>query len=65
MAQDSYSSPRKLWDPPDPKTTEAYKYMQKTNAKRHTSLQTWEQLHEWSVNNRAAFWDDLLETVTR
>ncbi|KAK4622071.1 Acetoacetyl-CoA synthetase [Fulvia fulva] len=51
--------PRKLWDPPNPKGTMAYKFMQAVNQKHNTNLQTWQDLHAFSVDQRAAFWGEL------
>ncbi|KXS95361.1 hypothetical protein AC578_8290 [Pseudocercospora eumusae] len=52
--------PRKLWDPPNPQSTLAYSFMQEINRKRETKLETWNDLHAWSVENRGAFWEDVL-----
>lgn len=35
--------------------------MQKVNRKHGTNLQTWNDLHAWSVSHRAAFWGELFE----
>lgn len=51
--------PRKLWEHPNPKSTLAYKFMQTANRKHNLNLQTWDDLHAWSVNHRADFWDHL------
>lgn len=51
--------PRKLWNPPNPHDTMAYKFMQEVNRKRGTDLQTWQDLHAWSVDQRSAFWEEL------
>lgn len=34
--------------------------MQEVNRKRETKLKTWNDLHAWSVENRAAFWEEVL-----
>ncbi|KXT04021.1 hypothetical protein AC579_5437 [Pseudocercospora musae] len=52
--------PRKLWDAPNPQATLAYKFMQEINRKRETKLETWNDLHAWSVENRSAFWEEVL-----
>jgi acetoacetyl-CoA synthetase len=49
--------PRKLWEHPDPKSTMAYKFIQRANQKHKLNLQNWDDLHEWSVNRRSDFWD--------
>ncbi|CAK3935422.1 probable acyl- synthetase [Lecanosticta acicola] len=54
--------PRKLWEPQyDPKKTMAYQFMQQVNRKYNTRLQTWSDLHAWSVNHRADFWGELFQ----
>ncbi|USW51608.1 Putative AMP-dependent synthetase/ligase, acetoacetyl-CoA synthase, AMP-binding, ANL [Septoria linicola] len=55
------SVPRKLWEPPNPQGTLAYKFMQDVNRKRGTKLQTWPELHAWSVDQRAAFYEELFQ----
>lgn len=52
---------RKLWEPKDPKATLAYKFMQNANRKRHRTMQTWEDLHAWSVNHCSEFWEEVFE----
>ena len=53
--------PRKLWEHPNPKSTLAYKFMQIANRKHNTNLQTWDDLHAWSVDHRSEFWGLLFE----
>lgn len=50
---------RKLWEPKDPKATLAYQFMQNVNRKRNRTMQTWEDLHAWSVNYRSEFWEEV------
>lgn len=52
---------RKLWEPADPKATMAYQFMQKANKKHGTAMQTWDDLHSWSVNNISEFWAEIFE----
>jgi len=52
---------RKLWEPTDPKATLAYKFMQTANRKRNRNMQTWEDLHAFSVDHRAEFWEELFQ----
>ncbi|KAK4565742.1 hypothetical protein LTR86_003591 [Recurvomyces mirabilis] len=52
---------RKLWEPADPKSTVAYQFMQNANRKHHRQMQTWEDLHAWSVDHRSEFWGELFE----
>lgn len=53
--------PRKLWEPSSPQATLAYKFMQEVNRKRGTTLETWNELHAWSVDQRAAFYEELFQ----
>lgn len=62
MAQQDSSSlsiPRKLWEPPNPQATLAYQFMQTCNRKYGLSMQTFPDLHAWSVSSRAAFWEEV------
>lgn len=52
---------RKLWEHSDPKDTLAYKFMSAANRKRGLAMQTWEDLHSWSVDHRAAFWEEVFQ----
>jgi acetoacetyl-CoA synthetase len=54
--------PRKLWEHPDPKSTNMYRFMQRVNRKRNLSLQTYRDLYAWSVGpDRTQFWEDMWE----
>ncbi|KAF2171007.1 hypothetical protein M409DRAFT_64003 [Zasmidium cellare ATCC 36951] len=53
--------PRKLWDPPNPNGTLAYKFMQQVNKKRGTNLHAWDELQAWSTDQRSQFWEELLQ----
>lgn len=57
MSSDAFPIPRKLWEHPNSKGTLAYKFMQTANKKHGTKLETWDELHSWSVNHRSDFWD--------
>ncbi|KAK5116184.1 hypothetical protein LTR62_008510 [Meristemomyces frigidus] len=52
---------RKLWEPEDPTATVAYQFMQEANRKRHRSMQTWEDLHAFSVDHRSEFWEEVFQ----
>ena len=52
---------RKLWEPTDPQTTAAYKFMQTANQKRKRSMQSWEDLHTWSVDHISEFWEEVFQ----
>jgi acetoacetyl-CoA synthetase len=54
--------PRKLWEHPDPKSTDMWKFMQKVNTKRGMNMKTFRDLHAWSVGDRRVeFWADWWE----
>ena len=53
---DQHALPRKLWEHPNPKGTLAWKFMQTANRKYGLNLQSWDELHTWSVDRRADFW---------
>lgn len=52
---------RKLWQAADPKATLAYKFMQEANRKRNRSMQTWDDLHNWSVEHISEFWEEVFQ----
>jgi len=52
---------RKLWEPSNPKDTVAFKFMQETNRKRRRSMQTWDDLHAFSVDQPSEFWEELFQ----
>ncbi|KAI7279921.1 acetoacetate-CoA ligase [Hortaea werneckii] len=52
---------RKLWAPQDPQATLAYKFMLEANRKRNRSMQTWQDLHQWSVDNISEFWEEVFQ----
>jgi acetoacetyl-CoA synthetase len=62
-AQD-HPVPRKLWEHPNPKSTLTWKFMQDCNKKRGLNMQTFQDLHDWSVGKRRAeFWEDVWRNV--
>ncbi|EMC93908.1 hypothetical protein BAUCODRAFT_36360 [Baudoinia panamericana UAMH 10762] len=58
---DSPIQSRKLWDPADPKNTLAYKFMQHVNSKRGRNLQSWDDLHAFSVDHLNEFWEEVFQ----
>ncbi|KAK6420011.1 hypothetical protein LTR95_016989 [Oleoguttula sp. CCFEE 5521] len=56
------SLPRKLWEHPDPKSTNAWKFMQQVNKKHGQKLKNWDDLHAWSISSNAIFWKEVFET---
>ncbi|WPG98331.1 acetoacetate-CoA ligase [Acrodontium crateriforme] len=55
------TTPRKLWEPSDPKKTCAWEFMQKANQKRNRNMQSWEDLHSWSTTHIAEFWEEIFQ----
>ncbi|KAK3714792.1 hypothetical protein LTR37_007527 [Vermiconidia calcicola] len=53
--------PRKLWEHPNPRSTLAWKFMQTANRKHGLNLQSWDELHAWSVDHRNDFWELLFK----
>ncbi|KJR82982.1 acetoacetyl-CoA synthetase [Sporothrix schenckii 1099-18] len=65
--------PRKLWEHPDPKSTEMYKFLQKVNSKHALHLKVraanppisstigWQRYVEFSVERRSDFWSMLFD----
>lgn len=52
-------TPRKLWEHPNPKSTNAWDFMQTVNKKHSTKLQDWDDLHSWSVRSNSTFWEEV------
>ena len=52
-------TPEKLWEHADPESTPMWKFLQKLNAKYSLDLQTYEELHTWSCENLAEFWEEV------
>jgi acetoacetyl-CoA synthetase len=59
MTTKQHTLPPKLWEHPDPKSTNAWKFMQHVNSKYGLRMQNWEDLHEWSVKSNSAFWEEV------
>ncbi|UQC82271.1 acetoacetate-CoA ligase [Colletotrichum lupini] len=58
---DTHEIPRKLWEHPDPKSTQMYQYLQSVNSKFNLQLKTFNDLHNWTVANRATFYGHLFD----
>ncbi|TKX26881.1 AMP-binding enzyme-2 [Elsinoe australis] len=52
--------PKKLWEHPDPKSTQMWWFMKEVERRRSVKLETFNDLHRWSVDTRADFWAELL-----
>ncbi|KAI2621654.1 acetoacetyl-coenzyme A synthetase [Hypoxylon sp. NC1633] len=55
------SIPRKLWEHPHPEQTQMYDFMQRLNKKYNAGLETFQDLHEFSVSKRSEFWASLFD----
>lgn len=53
--------PPKLWEHPNPKSTNAWAFMQQINRKYGLKMQTWDELHGWSVTSNSAFWEEVFK----
>jgi len=61
MASTKHPLPPKLWEHPDPKSTNAWKFMQDINSKYGLRMKEWDDLHEWSVKSNSAFWEEVFK----
>jgi acetoacetyl-CoA synthetase len=50
-----------LWEHPDPKSTNAWKFMQTINDKYGLHMQNWDDLHSWSVKSNSSFWEEVFQ----
>ncbi|KAH8652434.1 hypothetical protein BX600DRAFT_386793 [Xylariales sp. PMI_506] len=55
--------PRKLWEHPNPKGTQMYKFMQQINKKHSLDLKTFWELYQFSAAKRSDFWAQVLDFV--
>ncbi|KAG8628227.1 hypothetical protein KVT40_004100 [Elsinoe batatas] len=55
--------PKKLWEHPNPKSTQIWWFMKEVEKKRGVNLETFNDLHEWSVDSRIDFWEDLFHLM--
>ncbi|KAI3323228.1 acetoacetate-CoA ligase [Xylariaceae sp. AK1471] len=53
--------PRKLWEHPNPKSTQMYSFMQLINQKYHLNLMTFQDLYQFSVNKRSEFYAEVFK----
>lgn len=54
--------PTKLWEHPNPKSTNAWAFIQAVNRKHGLHLQNWDDLHEWSVKSNSTFWEEVFHS---
>lgn len=55
--------PRKLWEHPDPKSTDMWRFIQHLNQKRSLNLSTFHDLHRWSLAERSSFWSEVFDAA--
>lgn len=48
-----------LWRHKDPKSTAMWRFLENVNEKYDMNLQTYADLHRWSVENVASFWEQV------
>ncbi|KAH0127442.1 acetoacetate-CoA ligase, partial [Aureobasidium melanogenum] len=53
--------PRKLWEHPNPDATNMAQFIRDVNKRRGLKLKTFQDLHQFSINQRTDFWADLFE----
>ncbi|KAI0550838.1 hypothetical protein F4679DRAFT_194883 [Xylaria curta] len=53
--------PRKLWEHPDPKSTQLWEFMQLINQKYHLNLTTFQDIYQFSVEKRSEFYDEVFK----
>ncbi|KAI0119945.1 acetoacetate-CoA ligase [Nemania sp. FL0031] len=57
----STAIPRKLWEHPNPKSTQLWEFMQLINQKYHLNLTTFQDIYQFSVNKRSEFYDEVFK----
>ena len=57
------NAPEKLWEHPNFKSTKMWEFLQIVNKKYNSNLKTYMDLHSWSVENIASFWEEVLDFV--
>ncbi|KAH6626286.1 hypothetical protein B0J18DRAFT_136610 [Chaetomium sp. MPI-SDFR-AT-0129] len=57
--QQAVAVPRKLWQHPDPQSTQMYRFMQDVNRQHGQQIKTFAELHAWALTHRSAFWAHL------
>ncbi|KAI2633843.1 acetoacetate-CoA ligase [Xylaria nigripes] len=53
--------PRKLWEHPNPKSTQLWGFMQLMNRKYHLNLSTFQDINRFSVERHSEFWDEVFK----
>lgn len=50
-----------LWEHPHPQSTQLWRYLQSINSSHGLRLTSYKDLHEWSINNTATFWQSAVD----
>ncbi|KFZ01634.1 hypothetical protein V500_00669, partial [Pseudogymnoascus sp. VKM F-4518 (FW-2643)] len=58
---DALSVPRKLWEHPNPQSTEMHRFMQKVNKTENLQLKTFWEFYQYSIERRSKFWDQCFQ----
>ncbi|KAI1367444.1 hypothetical protein F5Y08DRAFT_67055 [Xylaria arbuscula] len=53
--------PRKLWEHPNPKSTQLWEFMQSINQKYHLNLTTFQDVYQFSVDRHITFFDEVFK----
>jgi hypothetical protein len=48
-----------LWESPNPKETELFKFILHVNKKFAKTFQTYDDLYRWSITDIASFWNEV------
>ncbi|PHH92306.1 hypothetical protein CDD83_8020 [Cordyceps sp. RAO-2017] len=56
------TSPRKLWEHPDPQSSAMWRFMQDANRQHGLRLEGFHDLYKWSCDHRSQFWGQLWES---
>lgn len=52
-----------LWRHSSPESTAMYQFLQEVNKTRELQLSTYQELHQWSIDNIDEFWQDVWDFV--
>lgn len=48
-----------LWTPPDLRSTQMWRFIQRVNERRGLAIANFEELYRWSIEDVAAFWEEV------
>lgn len=52
-------APAKLWEHPNPQSTEMYKFLQIVNQKYGKKFESYDDLYRWSIEHISDFWGEV------